>query len=83
LSKIIEHTSIRFVCPECLRGFPRTYLLYRHFREQQDDIHKGLGMRNTDHQTFLLCYQKALKASIPAEQLPQDSKCVELAYTVE
>ncbi|KAE8397983.1 hypothetical protein BDV37DRAFT_264439 [Aspergillus pseudonomiae] len=50
LNKIIEHTSIKFICPECLRGFPRAYLLYRHFREQQDDTHKGLSMRNTDHQ---------------------------------
>ncbi|KAE8406780.1 hypothetical protein BDV37DRAFT_291892, partial [Aspergillus pseudonomiae] len=83
LNKILEHTSIRFICPECLRGFPRPYLLYRHFREQQDDIHKGLSMRNTDHQTFLLCYQKALKASIPAGQLPVDSKCFETAYIVE
>ena len=83
LNKILEHTSIRFICPECLRGFPRPYLLYRHFREQQDDIHKGLSMRNTDHQKFLLCYQKALKASIPAGQLPTDSKCFETAYIVE
>ncbi|KAE8307952.1 hypothetical protein BDV41DRAFT_568627 [Aspergillus transmontanensis] len=40
-------------------------------------------MRNTDHRTFLLYYRKALKASIPAEQLPKDSKCFELAYIVE
>ncbi|BAE64549.1 unnamed protein product [Aspergillus oryzae RIB40] len=40
-------------------------------------------MRNTDHKTFLLCYQKALKASIPAKELPQGPKCFELAYIVQ
>ncbi|KAE8167951.1 hypothetical protein BDV40DRAFT_284438 [Aspergillus tamarii] len=83
LRKIVEQTSTKFICPQCLRGFPRPDVLYCHFRRQEDDIHQGLDMRNTDHKTFLLCYHKALKASIPAEQLPQGSQCFELAYIVE
>ncbi|KAB8069203.1 hypothetical protein BDV29DRAFT_161654 [Aspergillus leporis] len=44
LKKIVEQSLIRFICPQCLRGFPGPDALYSHFREQQDGIHKGLGM---------------------------------------
>ncbi|KAB8213159.1 hypothetical protein BDV33DRAFT_197077 [Aspergillus novoparasiticus] len=40
-------------------------------------------MRDTDHLTFISCYQNALKASIPGSKLPVGSKCFELAYIVE
>ncbi|OGM39393.1 hypothetical protein ABOM_012144 [Aspergillus bombycis] len=83
LLKIVKQTSKRFICPECLQGFPRSEVLYCHFRKQKDNIHQGLDMRNTDYKTFLLCYQKALKASIPAEKLPQGPQCFALAYIVE
>ncbi|KAA8652762.1 uncharacterized protein ATNIH1004_001667 [Aspergillus tanneri] len=83
LKRIIQNSSIRLICPQCLRGFPRSDALYRHFREQEDDIHKGLDMRDTDHKTFLSCYQTAIGASIPAVELPIGVKCFEVLFVVE
>ncbi|KAF7590255.1 hypothetical protein BBP40_003093 [Aspergillus hancockii] len=83
LKIIVQKSPIRFICPQCLRGFPRSDALYRHFREQQDDIHKGLYMRDTDHKSFLSCYQEALGASISAVQLPIGPKCFDVSYIVE
>ena len=57
--------------------------LYGHFREQQDEIHKGLDMRDTDHETFLSSYQTALRAYIPAEKLRIWSKCFEVLFILE
>ncbi|OJJ66312.1 hypothetical protein ASPBRDRAFT_48967 [Aspergillus brasiliensis CBS 101740] len=39
LKKIIQVSPIDFVCPICLRGFPRPALLYDHFRKQGEDAH--------------------------------------------
>ncbi|KAA8652769.1 uncharacterized protein ATNIH1004_001674 [Aspergillus tanneri] len=83
LKRIIQKSSMRLICPQCLRGFPRSDTLYRHFREQQDDIHKGLDMRDTDHNTFLSCYQTAIGASISAVELPIGFKCFEVLFVVE
>ncbi|KAE8390138.1 hypothetical protein BDV23DRAFT_193990 [Aspergillus alliaceus] len=39
LKKIIQVSYIDFVCPICLKGFPRPAVLYDHFRKQGDDTH--------------------------------------------
>ncbi|THC88887.1 hypothetical protein EYZ11_011665 [Aspergillus tanneri] len=56
---------------------------YVWFPEAEDDIHKGLDMRDTDHKTFLSCYQTAIGASIPAVELPIGVKCFEVLFVVE
>ncbi|PTU22243.1 hypothetical protein P175DRAFT_0432224 [Aspergillus ochraceoroseus IBT 24754] len=83
LRRIIQQTSIRYLCPICLKGFPRPDTLYDHFRKKKDDTHEGLGMRRTDFKRFISSYQAALGASIPAAELPLDNKCFELEYVLE
>lgn len=83
LRRIIQQTSIRYLCPICLKGFPRPDTLYDHFRKKKDDTHEGLSMRRTDFKRFISSYQAALGASIPAAELPFDNKCFELQYVLE
>ncbi|KAL3475574.1 hypothetical protein BJX99DRAFT_259349 [Aspergillus californicus] len=83
LQRIIHQTSIRYLCPICLKGFSRPDTLYDHFRKEQDDIHKGLCMRKSDFKRFLSSYQAALGASIPAAELPFNHKCFDLQYVLE
>ncbi|KAA8652773.1 hypothetical protein EYZ11_011439 [Aspergillus tanneri] len=83
LKEIIHKSSIRFIFPQCLQGFPRSDLLYRHFRAEEDEVHAGLSVRDTDFKRFLSCYQKALRASIPAEKLPFDSKRFDVLFIVQ
>lgn len=81
--EIIKNSSIRLLYPQCLRGFPCSDSLYRHFREQQDDIHEGLGIRDRGHNTFLSCYQAALRAPIPSIELPIGPQCFEVLFIDE
>ncbi|KAK9575976.1 hypothetical protein V6Z93_010531 [Aspergillus fumigatus] len=50
LKEIIQASTIGFVCPICLRGFPRPALLYDHFRKRGDDAHALLGERSAEEQ---------------------------------
>ncbi|RAL04891.1 uncharacterized protein BO80DRAFT_441136 [Aspergillus ibericus CBS 121593] len=83
LLRVIENSKIRFSCPQCLKGFPRSDVLYEHFRRTGDNVHDGLAMRRTDFDRFLSCYQEALRASIPSAQLPSSAKCFEYRFIVE
>jgi hypothetical protein len=83
LLRIVQNAPIDLVCPQCLRGFPRQDLLYRHFRTEKDWVHNGLDQRRTDFKNFLACYQFALGVPIPAEKLPLGSRCFTLPYVVE
>ncbi|OJJ65617.1 hypothetical protein ASPBRDRAFT_139693 [Aspergillus brasiliensis CBS 101740] len=83
LSRVIENSKIRFLCPQCLKGFPRSDALYEHFRRTSDEIHDGLDMRRTDFDRFFSCYQVALRASILPAQLPFGAKCFEYRFIVE
>ncbi|PYH75400.1 hypothetical protein BO82DRAFT_324134 [Aspergillus uvarum CBS 121591] len=80
---IIQKSTIRVVCPQCLQGFPRADVLYRHFKTEGDNIHKGLSMRKVDFKKFLDCYQEALGASVPAEKLRYGFECFEVMFVVE
>ncbi|RAL06789.1 uncharacterized protein BO97DRAFT_357971 [Aspergillus homomorphus CBS 101889] len=80
---IIQKSTIRVVCPQCLQGFPRANVLYRHFKTEKDNIHMGLSMRKVDFEKFLDCYQEALGASIPAEKLHYGFDCFEVKFVVE
>ncbi|PYH75345.1 hypothetical protein BO82DRAFT_411182 [Aspergillus uvarum CBS 121591] len=80
---IIQKSAISVVCPQCLQGFPRSDVLYRHFKTEKDNIHRGLSMRKSDFKQFLACYQEALGASISAEKLRYGYKCFEVMFVVE
>ncbi|EAW11449.1 uncharacterized protein ACLA_091470 [Aspergillus clavatus NRRL 1] len=80
---IIQKSTLRVVCPQCLQGFPRADFLYRHFKTEGDDIHKGLSMRKVDFKKFLDCYQEALGALVPAEKLRYGFECFEVMFVVE
>lgn len=50
LKKIIQASWIDFVCPICLKGFPRSDRLYDHFRKQGDEAHARPGERPAKEQ---------------------------------
>ncbi|KAH8430200.1 uncharacterized protein LDX57_007869 [Aspergillus melleus] len=87
LKKIIQNSSIRFICPLCLKGFPRGDVLYRHFREQQDDKHAGLGKRTSkkkaDIDSFFACYQELVRTPMAAESIPPGPNCFEVDFVVK
>lgn len=85
LYQILEQSHIKLLCPLCLKGFPRTDSLYRHFRVTNDDIHPGLDPMADDFKRFHFCYQQAMKTSIPSKQLStlsQGGKCFEAPYII-
>ncbi|GFF99267.1 hypothetical protein IFM53868_10202 [Aspergillus udagawae] len=87
LKKIIQVSSIDFVCPICLKGFPRSALLYRHFRNQGDNTHAGLAKRTSKKQSymeeFLTCYRRSVNTTMAVEMIPLDSHCFEVDFVVE
>ncbi|KAL2859995.1 uncharacterized protein BJX67DRAFT_334960 [Aspergillus lucknowensis] len=84
LKQIIKNSTIRLVCPICLRGFPRSDKLYDHFREKEDETHQGLNMRNSDFSTFLFCYQESLGDHyIPPERITLGSECFDIFFVIE
>jgi hypothetical protein len=86
LCQILEQSGLRLLCPVCLKGFPRSDALYRHFRDNTDEIHSGLDPKTHDFKRLHLCYQKAIKASVPAEELSpltHGGKCFELRFVVQ
>ncbi|PYH75344.1 hypothetical protein BO82DRAFT_36507 [Aspergillus uvarum CBS 121591] len=80
---VLRQSTIKYLCPECLRGFPRPDTLYRHFQDVNDEAHKGLRSRKDDYNQFYSCYQKCLGASIPSKCLPKPPHCFELQYVIE
>ncbi|KAL4891347.1 hypothetical protein BDV59DRAFT_67572 [Aspergillus ambiguus] len=87
LKRIIQVSSIHFVCPICLKGFSRSDLLYRHFRKQEDNTHAGLAKRTSKKQSeveeFLICYRQSLNTSVAVEGIPLDSHCFNVDFVVE
>ncbi|KAH1544908.1 hypothetical protein KXX57_005160 [Aspergillus fumigatus] len=83
LLTIVQNYQINVVCPKCLRGFSRARTLSDHFQKEDDWIHRGLDQRKTDFKRFLTCYQLAIGASIPAQELPRGSKCFDWRYVLE
>ena len=83
LENIIKKTPARYICPKCLEAFPRSDVLRNHFRNQDDDIHKGLDMVNINFKKFLSCYQASLGSDINARDMPTSPKCFELFFIVE
>lgn len=87
LKKIIQVSSIDFVCPICLRGFPRPALLYDHFRKQGEDIHARPAERTVKEQwemkEFLTCYRQSVRTSVAVEDVPPNSHCFEVNFVVE
>ncbi|KAE8310957.1 hypothetical protein BDV41DRAFT_543132 [Aspergillus transmontanensis] len=81
LNEIVQKTTIRYVCPKCLRGFSRPTLLYQHFRE--DESHNALSMRREDFKRFLSSYQESLGCKIPAKELPPDAECFRIQYVID
>lgn len=81
LNEIVQKTTIRYVCPKCLRGFSRPTLLYQHFRE--DESHNALSMRRENFKRFLSSYQESLGCKIPAKELPPDAECFRIQYVID
>ncbi|KAL5365872.1 hypothetical protein BJX96DRAFT_182016 [Aspergillus floccosus] len=50
LEKIIQVSYIDFVCPICLKGFPRPAVLYDHFRKQGEDADARPAERTAEEQ---------------------------------
>ncbi|PYH75401.1 hypothetical protein BO82DRAFT_32797 [Aspergillus uvarum CBS 121591] len=81
--EVLRQSTIKYLCPECLRGFSRPDTLYRHFQDVKDEAHRGLSLRKDDYNQFYSCYQKCLGASIPSKCLPKPPHCFELQYVIE
>jgi hypothetical protein len=85
LYQILEKSGWKLLCPVCLKGFSRSDALYQHFRGQRDEIHSGLDPTTHDFKRLHLCYQKAIKASVPAEELSpltHGGHCFELRFVI-
>ncbi|RAK98696.1 uncharacterized protein BO80DRAFT_457046 [Aspergillus ibericus CBS 121593] len=81
--EIIEKSRINYICPQCLKGFPRPDVLRQHFQSEKDDIHQGLAMKDTDFGTFYVNYQIAIKAFLPASLLRYGPDCFKPNFVVE
>ncbi|PYH99037.1 hypothetical protein BO71DRAFT_292959, partial [Aspergillus ellipticus CBS 707.79] len=81
---IMQNSPIDLICPRCLRGFPRSDVLYAHFRnKKKDPIHQRLNQRKTNFRNFLTYYNLALGELIRPEELPIDYHCFEWQYVLE
>jgi hypothetical protein len=83
LLRILDKSKINVICPVCLDGFPHSDKLYAHFREMNDDIHRGLTLQRSDFKKFLECYQRALRSAIPAEELPSNWRVFSVEFVAE
>ena len=83
LERVIKQTKISLLCPKCLKGFSHSDSLYYHFRNEENETHNRLAMRNKDFNLFYPCYQECLGASIPSEKLPLAYKCFDFQYVLE
>lgn len=83
LVKVLEESNFKFLCPNCLRGFSTSTLLYRHFRQKRDFIHQGLDLSRRDFDLFLYCYQACMGPSITATNIPSAPRCFDLPYIIQ
>jgi hypothetical protein len=86
LYEILEKSGWKLLCPVCLKGFPRSDALYQHFRGITDEIHSGLDPTTHNFKRLYLCYQRAVKTLVPAEELSlltHGGKCFELQFIVQ
>ncbi|EED15817.1 conserved hypothetical protein [Talaromyces stipitatus ATCC 10500] len=85
LMKIIEQSPLRFICPKCLKGFPRGDKLNEHFRDSKDEIHQGLFINNHNSRQFHEFYQQALDLEIPFQDFQRKNRAqvFELAFILE
>ncbi|RAL06634.1 uncharacterized protein BO97DRAFT_321998, partial [Aspergillus homomorphus CBS 101889] len=81
--EVLRRSKIKFLCPECLRGFPRPDTLYRHLQEVDDEAHEGFSLRKKDFKRFFPCYQECLGASVPSNCLPKPPHCFESQFVIE
>jgi hypothetical protein len=69
---IIQKAKLWFLCPYV---FEVLHALIFFFREQEDEIHKGLAMQRSDFLTFLSRYRESMKSYILAENIPRYYCC--------
>lgn len=75
--------GLKLLCPECLKAFPRQDGLYKHFRQENNEIHQGLCMQRKDFQRFLNAYRQSVGWSIAPEALPSAPRCFETDFVIE
>lgn len=82
MKQIIQKSAIRVLCPECLQGYPRPALLYKHFRDKGDTIHEGLAAKKSDFGKFLYTYREVMGNRMLPDNL-RSQNCFEIMFVIE
>ncbi|PYH52148.1 uncharacterized protein BO96DRAFT_402260 [Aspergillus niger CBS 101883] len=82
-SRVLQKSKIKYLCPKCFQGFSRSDVLYQHFRQKADAIHKGLDSNKSNFALFLSSYRGCMGSLIPAAKLPKAPDCFDVFFVIE
>lgn len=84
LKTIVSKSKIRVACPKCLQPGPRPDLLKdKHFKKEEDPVHRGLALRKEEPTAFRESYQNAVGKRFPRNLLRWDKPVFDIYFVIE